>query len=92
MKYEEKTAIVSYLEEMACALQQEDVIDFALLAQYYLLKTPMSFKTETYQSFFGLQAPLTNTLQVSTAFCLPVSINELGKYFFICFCINNNVL
>lgn len=82
MQSEDKNNIVDYLKNMASALEQEDVQDFMQLAQYYSLKTPSTFKTETFKMFFGLQSISQATsghqkLSISEALCLPVSVNEL---------------
>lgn len=81
MQSEDKSNIVDYLKNMASALEQEDTSDFMQLAQYYSLKTPSTFKTETFQTFFGLtngtQAAAGQKLGISEALCLPVSVNEL---------------
>ena len=44
MKNENKQNIIDTLSSMPCALEADDVTDFCSLAQYYALKTPVSFR------------------------------------------------
>ncbi|XP_064214769.1 TBC1 domain family member 23 isoform X2 [Tribolium castaneum] len=73
MKSESRDVIISNLTNMPCALEAEDVGDFCSLAQYYALKTPVSFRTDLMQNLYNG----TNDAVVSQALCLPVSVSEL---------------
>lgn len=77
MKDDNKEAIIEFLCNMPSALEQDDVVDFCSLAQYYSMKTPSSFKTDLLKSLFGAQADQNPDTVVSQALCLPVSVYEL---------------
>lgn len=49
MKGENRDRIVMTLSNMPSALEADDVSDFCSLAQYYSLKTPVSFRTDLMQ-------------------------------------------
>ncbi|CAH1370084.1 hypothetical protein MTP99_011604 [Tenebrio molitor] len=75
MKGESREVIVGNLANMPCALEAEDVGDFCSLAQYYALKTPVSFRTDLMQNLYNGRGE--ESALVSQALCLPVSVNEL---------------
>lgn len=77
MKSEPKDTIISFLSNMPCALEPDDVVDFCALAQYYSMKTPSSFKTDYLKSLFGSHYETETECIVSQALCLPVSVYEL---------------
>lgn len=77
MRNESKEAIASFLANMPCELDADDVNDFCSLAQYYSSRTPSSFKTELLNSLFGQQTEVEEPTVVSQALCLPVSVYEL---------------
>uniref|UniRef100_A0A182JGG3 TBC1 domain family member 23 n=1 Tax=Anopheles atroparvus TaxID=41427 RepID=A0A182JGG3_ANOAO len=72
-----KEELVSFLVNMPCNIEADDVLDFCSLAQYYSVKTPASFKRDLLQVLFGAQSGTTEGSVVSQALCLPVSVNEL---------------
>ncbi|XP_058123734.1 TBC1 domain family member 23 isoform X2 [Anopheles ziemanni] len=73
-----KEELVSFLVNMPCNIEADDVLDFCSLAQYYSVKTPASFKRDLLQVLFGAQSGTTEgSSVVSQALCLPVSVNEL---------------
>lgn len=74
MKGESRDVIIASLANMPCALEADDVSDFCALAQYYALKTPMSFRTDLLQNLSGGKE---ESAIVSQALCLPVSVSEL---------------
>lgn len=49
LKNESRDAVIHTLSVMPSALEAEDVSDFCSLAQYYSLKTPVSFRTDLMQ-------------------------------------------
>lgn len=77
MRRDDKTSIVKFLSNMPCELESDDVIDFCSLAQYYSTRTPSSFKVEMLNTLFGTQTNIEETIVVSQALCLPVSVYEL---------------
>lgn len=77
MRDQSKENIVSFLCNMPCALEPDDVVDFCSLAQYYSIKTPSSFKTDYLKSLFGAHLDSPNDPNISQALCLPVSVYEL---------------
>lgn len=76
MKNEPREKIIECLSNMPCGLEADDVSDFCSLAQYYTLKTPASFRTDLMQSLYSGHGS-DDSLLVSQALCLPVSVNEL---------------
>ncbi|XP_074652451.1 TBC1 domain family member 23-like isoform X2 [Tubulanus polymorphus] len=79
MKDESKQAIVDTLSLFPCALEAEDIEDFCSLAQYYASRTPQSFRRDYQQPLFGhsIIGNKDESIQVSQALCLPVSVGEL---------------
>ncbi|XP_005181676.1 TBC1 domain family member 23 [Musca domestica] len=79
LKDSSKEQIVEFLSNMPCALEPDDVVDFCLLAQYYSMKTPSSFKTDFLKALYGKQNEkgTPEECSVSQALCLPVSVYEL---------------
>lgn len=78
MKNESKETIVNTISNMPCALEAEDVADFCSLAQYYTIKTPVSFRTDLMQNLYkNLGDVDEDNAVVSQALCLPVSAGEL---------------
>lgn len=75
MKNENRETIISTLMNMPCALEAEDVSDFCSLAQYYAMKTPVSFRTDLMQVLYNGKGE--DSAIVSQALCLPVSVHEL---------------
>lgn len=75
MKNENRETIISTLMNMPCALEAEDVSDFCSLAQYYAMKTPVSFRTDLMQVLYSGKGE--DSAIVSQALCLPVSVHEL---------------
>nr|CAH7738603.1 unnamed protein product [Callosobruchus chinensis] len=75
MKEEDKEKIIATLANMPCGLEADDVSDFCTLAQYYALKTPVSFRNELMQNIYSGKSD--DCLLVSQALCLPVSVQEL---------------
>ncbi|KAJ8922747.1 hypothetical protein NQ315_007782 [Exocentrus adspersus] len=75
MKDENREKIVACLANMPCGLEADDVSDFCTLAQYYALKTPVSFRTDLMQTLYNGRRD--NAPLVSQALCLPVSVHEL---------------
>ncbi|KAK9873061.1 hypothetical protein WA026_020794 [Henosepilachna vigintioctopunctata] len=67
--------IIETLSNMPTALEADDVGDFCSLAQYYAVKTPISFRTDLLQNIYNGKAEEATT--VSQALCLPVSVREL---------------
>ena len=53
MKDDDKESFVNALAAIPCALEADDVIDFCILAQYYAMKRPSSFKTDLSSIMFG---------------------------------------
>ncbi|XP_044255640.1 TBC1 domain family member 23 [Tribolium madens] len=78
MKSETRDVIISNLANMPCALEADDVGDFCSLAQYYALKTPVSFRTDLMQNLYNNNGKSgEESALVSQALCLPVSVSEL---------------
>lgn len=78
MKNEPKQVIVDTISNMPCALEAEDVADFCSLAQYYTMKTPVSFRTDLMQNLYKTIGEIgEDNAVVSQALCLPVSAHEL---------------
>uniref|UniRef100_A0A2M4BFB8 TBC1 domain family member 23 n=1 Tax=Anopheles marajoara TaxID=58244 RepID=A0A2M4BFB8_9DIPT len=77
MKSCTKEELISFLVNMPCSIESDDVLDFCTLAQYYSVKTPASFKRDLLQVLFGAQSSTTEPSVVSQALCLPVSVQEL---------------
>lgn len=75
MKDENRDKIITCLANMPCGLEADDVSDFCTLAQYYALKTPISFRNDLMQTLYNGRGD--NALLVSQALCLPVSVHEL---------------
>lgn len=75
MKNETRDSIISTISNMPCALEAEDVSDFCSLAQYYAMKTPVSFRTDLMQVLYNGRGDESSF--VSQALCLPVSVHEL---------------
>lgn len=74
MKDNDKQSIIDAIAAMPCALEAEDVTDFCSLAQYYAMKTPLSFRQDLYPIMFGDGF---DEKCISHALCLPVSAEEL---------------
>lgn len=53
MKNESREKIIASLSNMPCGLEPDDVSDFCSLAQYYALKTPMSFRNDLMQTIYN---------------------------------------
>lgn len=79
MKSDAADTIVQFLQNMPCALEPDDVVDFCALAQYYSDKTPSSFKRDYLKVLFGESGGDGEVAEcvVSQALCLPVSVQEL---------------
>ncbi|XP_053693351.1 TBC1 domain family member 23 [Sabethes cyaneus] len=77
MKGASKEELINFLVNMPCNIEADDVMDFCSLAQYYSMKTPLSFKRDLLKVLFGAQSNATEENIVSQALCLPVSVNEL---------------
>lgn len=77
MKGSSKETLESFLVNMPCNIEADDVMDFCSLAQYYSIKTPASFKRDLLKILFGAQSNAMEENIVSQALCLPVSVNEL---------------
>ncbi|KAJ8947529.1 hypothetical protein NQ318_005006 [Aromia moschata] len=75
MKNESREKIITSLSNMPCGLEADDVSDFCTLAQYYALKTPISFRNDLMQNIYNGRGE--NSVLVSQALCLPVSVHEL---------------
>ncbi|CAH0561090.1 unnamed protein product [Brassicogethes aeneus] len=75
MTNESRDKIIASLSNMPCGLEADDVSDFCSLAQYYALKTPVSFRTDLMQTLY--QPKNEKSQYVSQALCLPVSVHEL---------------
>ncbi|CAH1103955.1 unnamed protein product [Psylliodes chrysocephalus] len=75
MKDESRETIVATLTNMPCGLEADDVSDFCTLAQYYALKTPVSFRNDLMQNVYS--GSLLYSSVVSQALCLPVTVHEL---------------
>lgn len=75
MKDESREKIITSLANMPCGLEADDVSDFCTLAQYYALKTPVSFRNDLMQTLYNGRGD--NAVSVSQALCLPVSVHEL---------------
>ncbi|KAH1027647.1 hypothetical protein HUJ05_001120 [Dendroctonus ponderosae] len=75
MKSDDRDSIIASLSNMPCGLEAEDVADFCSLAQYYALKTPMSFRNDLLQTIYNDRNEA--VASVSQALCLPVSVHEL---------------
>ncbi|XP_050297938.1 TBC1 domain family member 23 [Anthonomus grandis grandis] len=71
MKTESREKIISCLSNMPCGLETDDVVDFSSLAQYYALKTPVSFRNDF------LLSRSDSGISMAQALCLPVSVHEL---------------
>ncbi|KAL5282073.1 TBC1D23 family protein [Megaselia abdita] len=69
--------IVTFLSNMPCALEVDDVVDFCSLAQYYSQNTPSSFKAEYMKTLFGMHIEFSEKCLVSQALCLPATVYEL---------------
>lgn len=74
MKDEDKQNIIDAIAIMPCALEAEDVSDFCSLAQYYAMKTPVSFRQDLYPIMFDENS---DEKLIAHALCLPVSAQEL---------------
>ncbi|XP_058819021.1 TBC1 domain family member 23 [Topomyia yanbarensis] len=77
MKSSSKDEMINFLVNMPCNIEADDVMDFCSLAQYYSMKTPLSFKRDLLKVLFGAQSSASDQNIVSQALCLPVSVNEL---------------
>ncbi|XP_058446241.1 TBC1 domain family member 23 [Malaya genurostris] len=77
MKSASKDDLVNFLVNMPCNIEADDVMDFCSLAQYYSMKTPLSFKRDLLKVLFGAQSSASDKNVASQALCLPVSVNEL---------------
>uniref|UniRef100_A0A8D8IGU9 TBC1 domain family member 23 n=1 Tax=Culex pipiens TaxID=7175 RepID=A0A8D8IGU9_CULPI len=77
LKSASKEELISFLVNMPCNIEADDVMDFCSLAQYYSLKTPASFKRDLLKVLFGVQSSAAEENVVSQALCLPLSVNEL---------------
>lgn len=77
MKNEEKSAIIEALTAMPADLEANDVSDFCSLANYYSLKTPMSFREDVLELLFSDCQLEINSKLYSQALCLPVAVHEL---------------
>ncbi|XP_060531576.1 TBC1 domain family member 23 isoform X1 [Cylas formicarius] len=75
LKEESKENIITILSNMPCGLEADDVADFCSLAQYYALKTPMSFRNDLMQTMYSDKND--SPVLISQALCLPVSVREL---------------
>nr|XP_023018235.1 TBC1 domain family member 23 isoform X2 [Leptinotarsa decemlineata] len=75
MKSESREKIITCLMNMPCGLEADDVSDFCTLAQYYALKTPVSFRNDLMQNLYSMKGD--SSISVSQALCLPVSVHEL---------------
>lgn len=75
MKDESRDIIITSLTNMPCGLEADDVSDFCTLAQYYALKTPVSFRNDLMQTIYNARGD--NLVIVSQALCLPVTVHEL---------------
>lgn len=75
MTNEPREKIITSLSNMPCGLEADDVADFCSLAQYYALKTPISFRTDLMQSLYNGRGE--KSAFVAQALCLPVSVHEL---------------
>ncbi|KAG5890070.1 hypothetical protein JTB14_003635 [Gonioctena quinquepunctata] len=75
MTNESREKIITCLMNMPCGLEADDVSDFCTLAQYYALKTPVSFKNDLMQNLYSVKGDC--SVSVSQALCLPVSVHEL---------------
>lgn len=75
MKDEGRDKIILSLANMPCGLEADDVSDFCTLAQYYAMKTPVSFRNDLVQSLYSGKDD--QSVSVSQALCLPVSVQEL---------------
>ncbi|XP_050506713.1 TBC1 domain family member 23 [Diabrotica virgifera virgifera] len=75
MNDENRDKIIASLNNMPCGLEADDVSDFCTLAQYYALKTPVSFRNDLMQSIYSGKGD--SVAIVSQALCLPVTVHEL---------------
>lgn len=75
MQSESRENITRTLSNMPSALEADDVGDFCSLAQYYEIKTPVSFRTNLMQVLYNNRNE--DSAMVSQALCLPVSVEEL---------------
>lgn len=75
MKNDSRERIITTLSNMPCGLEADDVSDFCTLAQYYAMKTPVSFKNDLMQNLYNGKD--SGSVSVSQALCLPVSVQEL---------------
>lgn len=75
MQSESREMITQTLSSMPSALEADDVGDFCSLAQYYAIKTPVSFRTNLMQVLYNNRNE--DSAIVSQALCLPVSVEEL---------------
>lgn len=53
LKDSSKDELIKSIARMPCALSIDDITDFCLLAQYYAMRTPSSFKTYFLKTLFG---------------------------------------
>ncbi|XP_029647617.1 TBC1 domain family member 23 isoform X2 [Octopus sinensis] len=74
-----KQSIVELMSTFPAALEAVDIEDFCTLAQYYASRTPQSFRRDYQSPLFGtsLGTKEDESIQVSQALCLPVSVHEL---------------
>ncbi|XP_032826862.1 TBC1 domain family member 23 isoform X1 [Petromyzon marinus] len=71
--------ILALLQQAPCGLQEDDIEDFCSLAQYYISRTPVSFRKE-FQAVFGGSLVAVRAAVgggASQTLCLPVSASEI---------------
>ncbi|XP_011551612.3 TBC1 domain family member 23 [Plutella xylostella] len=77
MQNEDKSAIIQAVTGMPADLEANDVSDFCSLANYYSLKTPVSFRDDVLELLFSDCELEINSKLYSQALCLPVAVHEL---------------
>lgn len=74
-----KQSIIESISSFPAALEPDDIEDFCSLAQYYASRTPQSFRRDYQCRLYGstLASKEDESILVSQALCLPVSVHEL---------------
>lgn len=75
MANKNKSSIVEMISQFPSQLGVDDIEDFCTLAQYYVVRTPQSYRKDFQSYLYGTKISLTD--YVSNSLCLQVSLSEL---------------
>lgn len=75
MSNQNKSTIIEMVSQFPSQLGVDDIEDFCTLAQYYVVRTPQSYRKDFQSYLFGTKVSLTD--YVSNSLCLQVSLPEL---------------